>query len=451
MIRTSVIIPVYNTAEYLEECVESVLAQTQKEIEIILVDDGSTDGSLEMCEKYEAEYECVSLIRQEHEFQGTARNRGLEAAKGEYVYFMDSDDIILPGLFERCYDVCRADDLDFVMFEAEGFRYDENDRELAVPDDIFDRSVLGIESGIYTGPGYWTDFYNSHGVLFVVWLLYIRRSFLIENDLFFEERTYFEDNDWTLRTYIAAQRIRYLPEVMQRHRWRRGSNMLDGFTVDLMRGCFRMHDCLGRIAEANTDAKNRMAEDVILLNIRRFERLAEISPEREHLYERYLRDFCEKLKRDIEDGERSGYLRMMDLAALDRIAVSTAGWKNASWFGGRITPRDLPVWLPGSGPGGEKRILIYGTGNIGALYMRLLERSCDTDGIEVCFAETDPEEGATFLGRDVIAIKDAHRFRPDAVVIASTKYSDEMEQAAAKAFGIGDKIKTVPKELKFFL
>ena len=70
MIKTSVIIPVYDTAEYLEECVESVLAQTQEGVEIILVD----DGSLEMCEKYAASYDNITLIRQEHESQGTAKS-----------------------------------------------------------------------------------------------------------------------------------------------------------------------------------------------------------------------------------------------------------------------------------------------------------------------------------------------------------------------------------------
>ena len=85
MITTSVIIPVYNTAEYLEECIDSVLAQDDGDIEVILVDDGSDDGSLEICERYAADHSCVSLLKQEHLFQGTARNRGLEAANGEFV------------------------------------------------------------------------------------------------------------------------------------------------------------------------------------------------------------------------------------------------------------------------------------------------------------------------------------------------------------------------------
>ena len=105
MIKTSIIIPVYNTVEYLRECLDSVLNQTQKEIEIILVDDGSDDGSLEICREYADRYPFITLLQQNHLYQGTARNRGLEIAAGKYVYFMDSDDWITPQLLEKCYAV----------------------------------------------------------------------------------------------------------------------------------------------------------------------------------------------------------------------------------------------------------------------------------------------------------------------------------------------------------
>ena len=84
MIKTSVIIPVYNTVEYLEECVESVLAQTQKEIEIFLIDDGSTDGSLEIIDRYVSEYPFIYKITQEHEYQGTARRFARQLRRGHH-------------------------------------------------------------------------------------------------------------------------------------------------------------------------------------------------------------------------------------------------------------------------------------------------------------------------------------------------------------------------------
>ena len=140
-IKTSVIIPVYNTAQYLEECIESVLAQTQKEIEIFLIDDGSTDGSLEIIDRYVSDYPFIYKITQQHEYQGTARNRGIRQARGEYIYFMDSDDIAKPQLFETCYELCEREKLDFAIFDSNGF-IDGMDEDYVRPDDIIDRTVL---------------------------------------------------------------------------------------------------------------------------------------------------------------------------------------------------------------------------------------------------------------------------------------------------------------------
>lgn len=101
-IKTSVIIPIYNTEKYLKECIESVITQTQKEIEIILVDDCSTDQSRKIIEEYTKKYSFVKAIYQEVNLkQGTARNVGVKAALGEYIYFLDSDDYISNTLLKN--------------------------------------------------------------------------------------------------------------------------------------------------------------------------------------------------------------------------------------------------------------------------------------------------------------------------------------------------------------
>lgn len=96
----SVIIPVYNRQQYLEECVSSVLWQTYKNYEIILIDDGSTDASPSICRKLAQENSCVRFLESSHMGVSAARNLGLQVAKGDYVFFVDSDDIIHPDLFE---------------------------------------------------------------------------------------------------------------------------------------------------------------------------------------------------------------------------------------------------------------------------------------------------------------------------------------------------------------
>ena len=101
--KISVIIPVYNTKEYLEDCVNSVLEQTWTKIEVILIDDGSKDGSKELCEELCRRDNRIRLFPQEHKGVSAARNAGIEAAEGEYLFFLDSDDMIHPQLLEALY------------------------------------------------------------------------------------------------------------------------------------------------------------------------------------------------------------------------------------------------------------------------------------------------------------------------------------------------------------
>ena len=103
MIKTSVIIPMYNTQEYIGECLENIFAQTQKEIEIIAVDDGSTDGSLEILKGYQKRHENLIILCQENKKQGAARNAGVRVARGECIYFLDSDDLIKEDALFRLF------------------------------------------------------------------------------------------------------------------------------------------------------------------------------------------------------------------------------------------------------------------------------------------------------------------------------------------------------------
>lgn len=110
----SIIIPVYNTEKYINECVTSILKQSYKDYEIILVDDGSTDNSPDICNHLAKQYDCVKVIHKKNEGAGIARNRGLSIAKGKYVTFIDSDDYIgsemleslLKNIEERNSDLC---------------------------------------------------------------------------------------------------------------------------------------------------------------------------------------------------------------------------------------------------------------------------------------------------------------------------------------------------------
>ena len=117
--KVSVIIPIYNTAAYLPQALESICKQTLKELQIICIDDGSTDESPQIIKKRATLDERIQIISQKNQGQGAARNHGLSYATGEYIYFMDSDDVLATDCLETCYKLCETEDLDYVTFDAE--------------------------------------------------------------------------------------------------------------------------------------------------------------------------------------------------------------------------------------------------------------------------------------------------------------------------------------------
>ena len=110
--KLSVIIPVYNVEQYLPKCLASVVQQTLKDIEIICVNDGSTDNCLKILEEFKSKDNRIKIINKENAGLGNARNTGLEEAKGEYISFIDSDDYIDENFFELLYNEAKEDDAD---------------------------------------------------------------------------------------------------------------------------------------------------------------------------------------------------------------------------------------------------------------------------------------------------------------------------------------------------
>ncbi len=114
--RVSIVIPVYNAEKYLDRCIESAVNQIYKETEIILVDDGSTDLSPVMCEKWAEKDSRIKVIHKPNEGAGLARNTGLDAVTGEYILFIDSDDYILPETVQKCVEAAIRDDSEIVLY-----------------------------------------------------------------------------------------------------------------------------------------------------------------------------------------------------------------------------------------------------------------------------------------------------------------------------------------------
>lgn len=198
----SVILPVYNTEKYLPRCIESLLSQTLKDIEIILVDDGSTDGSVALIEAYAQKDERVRLIRQPNSGAGAARNNGLANALGEAVQFLDSDDYFEPDMLEETYRKLKEDDAEIVIFQA--FEHDETTGQ----DDLLESSLrISRCPGQYPFPSEKLPRFLFNNFRLEVWNKLFRTRFIRENGICFQNIANTNDIAFTMEALAAAKRI----------------------------------------------------------------------------------------------------------------------------------------------------------------------------------------------------------------------------------------------------
>lgn len=215
----SVIIPVYNVEEYLRECVDSVLKQTYEAFEVILVDDGSTDASGDICDSYVEKDARIRVIHQENQGLSGARNAGFASANGMYVYFLDSDDWILPESLEELVDKAQREDAEVVFFDANSFA--DHPEEFQVEQRYIRKYVYE------TGEGYRVleELQKHKEYHSAVPLLFLKREFIQENEIQFEAGILYEDMLYTYEVYCKAKRVAHLQKAFYQRRYRSNSIM----------------------------------------------------------------------------------------------------------------------------------------------------------------------------------------------------------------------------------
>ena len=118
MVKVSIIVPVYNVENYIERCLKSLVNQTLKDIEILIINDGTPDNSIEICEKYAKNDNRIKIFNKENEGLGLTRNYGIERATGEYIAFVDSDDYVTLDMCENLYNAAIENNADIVYGEV---------------------------------------------------------------------------------------------------------------------------------------------------------------------------------------------------------------------------------------------------------------------------------------------------------------------------------------------
>jgi len=218
--KVSVIIPVYNVEVYLTECLHSVVNQTFQDIEIILVDDGSTDRSPEIMKAFAEKDDRIKIITQPNRGVSTARNVGVRQAKGEYILFVDSDDMIMPNSVESLYNKAHKTGSDLLLGSA--LWYIPNS-PLFVG---FKRNKkLNSQIGIQGEECYIKLMKINNAFPPLVYLFFIKRELVIRNNLFFKKGIIHEDELWCIQAMLKAARVTMIDFNYYYYRQREGSLM----------------------------------------------------------------------------------------------------------------------------------------------------------------------------------------------------------------------------------
>lgn len=208
-IKVSVIIPVYNAEKYLKECLDSVISQSLKEIEIICIDDGSTDNSLEILKEYTQNDNRIIVLQQKNSGAGVARNRGLKIAKGEYLSFLDSDDFFDKQMLMKSYCEAVKHNADIVMFRHN--RYDEgNDKFYRLSHMMNPNNFPKIE--IFNVEDMESNFYFS--IYGWTWDKLFKKSLINNYNLRFQTVRIYNDMFFTYSAVVAATKIRYIEDYL---------------------------------------------------------------------------------------------------------------------------------------------------------------------------------------------------------------------------------------------
>ena len=222
--KISVIVPVYNVGNYIYECLDSIINQTMiDDIEIIIVDDGSTDESKYIVDKYALDYENVSAYHKSNGGLGNARNFGFKFAKGEYVYFIDSDDYLPSDALEKLYGLAKKYDHDIVT--GNFIRYnDDSTWNEEVMDMIFQDIDHDVED---------TQFKHYPQLVWDigVWNKIFKREFLEQHELHFPDKGLHEDNIFTIPAYYLSNSIGIISDYV--YFWRLRQNSLTTQSVQL--------------------------------------------------------------------------------------------------------------------------------------------------------------------------------------------------------------------------
>lgn len=253
----SVLIPIYNCAPYLEDCLISVLSQSLIDLEVICVDDASTDNSWKILSEFAQMDPRVRLFRhQENRGQAAARNTALDLARGQMIYMLDADDWIVEGALQKMYEYMVSDDLDVLGFENRQFAEDEVFAEQAAT------VLFSYEDteGLYNGRDAFVTCVEKDTLSPSVPTFMLKKEYILRTHLRFEEGILHEDIGYIFDMLTRAERVRLVHKAFFCRRFRAHSTVTGGFTVRHVLGYLKSWQ---KVSEQRGELLERFGEDPV--------------------------------------------------------------------------------------------------------------------------------------------------------------------------------------------
>ncbi len=312
--KVSVIIPIYKVEKWIDRCVNSVLQQTLQDIEIILVDDGSPDRCPDICDRYKDSYTNIKVIHKQNGGLASARNAGMQAAKGKYIFFLDSDDWIDPNTLAELVETAEAHQVDFVRFRPMYANWpNHRDGELC---DF--GAENGMEEGLYNRARIEAEIFPrlivtpqmTMGPIVAAWRSLYRSTFLLDNKLYFDEIVrYSEDAIFSAKVVFHTNSFYYLDGPRYYHYFYNRESITKSFKPDRWDSCKHLINCFDQ--EFSTNKEFDFSDQLKLERI--YCALVALS-QRKLLNDMPRRvEYCKKICKDPVTIDACRYLELVDV------------------------------------------------------------------------------------------------------------------------------------------
>lgn len=230
-LKVSVIIPVYNVEKYLRACLESVVNQTLENIEIICINDGSSDRSIDILREYAGKDDRFVIINQQNQGQSVARNKGINLAKGKYIYFLDSDDMIVPYALERMFEEAVTNNLDVLYFDGKAtFETSDLEKEFNSYNNSYQSKFS--TNLVLSGAKMFAKMSSSSSYRVQCCLYFMKTEFVQREGIIFPEGIIHQDNVYMFKTILVADRVKHIKEKLFIQYVRSNSTITQGITFN---------------------------------------------------------------------------------------------------------------------------------------------------------------------------------------------------------------------------